>query len=358
MSEMSIENAKQEPKFYYARHMQPGLCGYDEETILVDIEAIKRLIPTFSGKPVFILHQKVDHDNLKQQANGYIVDSFYNNVDGWAWVKFMLIDDEAHDVVGKGWAVSNAYVPSQWGPKGLKNNCPYDRELIDGKFTHMGLVPDPRYEDAEILSPEQFSQYQSVQQERLNELRNSKGAKMKLFKNKREEVTEIDDEAMIEFTNAKGEIEEISLKDMKESVLNAKAKKNSDKAEKMNADTMVTVGEEKMKLGDLVAYYGEMCNKRNAEDESDKDFDEDEKDEKKAKKNKKSEKKNAGEDDEDDKENAQGKKEDDDEGEDSSEKKNGRKHFDELRNANSRFNPSKVQVQTISDQLKRGSERY
>lgn len=345
-----IQNASQEPKIYFAKHMQAGLCGYDNETVLIDNDTIKAMVPSFVGKPVYIHHQKVDLENLKEQANGYVVESFFNDLDSWSWVKIIVIDDKAHDVVGKGWSVSNAYVPTQFSGPGEQHNVPYDREITAGYFTHLAIVPNPRYEDAQIFTPEAFKAYQAEKRAKLDEIHNSKtGASKMIFKKKakKEEkvITKFEDDDVIEFTNSKGETVEVSANDMLKAVtenLNAKAKKNADdekeKEEKMNADTMVMVGDKSWKMGDLIAYYGEMANAEEKEKEND---DEDE-----AVENKKTKKNSEGDEDE-----VAKKKKDDEE-------KENAKHFDELRNANRKAEQQVIVVDMPQDQLRRGSERY
>ena len=139
-----ITNAKQFPKCFYAKHMETGLAGYETETILIDTDNLKTMIPTFVGKPVYVRHQEVDLDTMKDKACGYVTDSFYNELDGWLWVKILITDDDGFLAIANGWSVSNAYVPTEWGAGGTHHNCPYDRKIIGGEFTHLAIVPDPR----------------------------------------------------------------------------------------------------------------------------------------------------------------------------------------------------------------------
>jgi len=230
-----LENASQFPKTFYAKHMQPGICGYLNEKILVEADQMKAMAASFVGKPVFIGHQKVDLDNLKQQAAGYISDSFYNELDGWCWVKFVAVDDAAHEAIQRGWAVSNAYVPTQWDDKGgLWHNIPYDRRIMAGEFTHLAIVDDPRYEGACILSPDGFKSYQAEKKQKLNELTNKKEPKtmFSFFKTKREPVTadKIDADTFVEIDGSV-----ISVQEMVNSVAADKAAKLA--AEKKNSST-------------------------------------------------------------------------------------------------------------------------
>jgi hypothetical protein len=334
------QNASQFPRIFYAKHMQPGICKYDKETVLVDTDTLKRMLPTGTAKPVYIDHQKVDLDTLKEKAAGYITESFYNELDGWAWFKLIAIDDDCHEAIAKGWSVSNAYRPTSFTHGGTKNNCPYDREITDGEFTHLAIVENPRYEGATIFTPEEFKNYQADLKRQLDELHNSnptqEGRTMfKLFKNEKKEVTSVDKDTLVDLGDGKS----ISVEEM----LNAVKKNDDDEAakakaekEKENAgDPMVKCNEGEMPLSELVNKYNAMAEKKNAEDEKEKKNAED-KEKKEAE-----EKKNA--------EDAEKKKEE--------EKKNS-KHFEELRNANLTAGKPVQIIETSMDQLARGKLRY
>lgn len=326
ISKEEKKNAKQFPTVYYARHMYPGIAGYEDETILVDDEAIKKMVKSFVGKPVYIQHKDVELETLKEDAAGYIADSFFNETDGWAWVKFIAIDDECHQAISEGWSVSNAYIPDEFAPGGTKHNCPYDRKILGGDFTHLAIVPDPRYEDAKIYSPDEFKIYQESKKRELEELRNSKGKNMfKLFKNEKTEVTSVDEDTMIELQNGKS----ISVKEMINAV------EEDEKENEKDDEQLVNVGGEEMPLKELINRYMKM----NEKDEEKENSEEEEKE------NTSDEDEKENESDEDEKEN-----------EDDEEKKNSRKHFDELRNANkSKASPV---IETTFDKLQRGKQLF
>lgn len=333
------KNAKQFAGKFYAKHMQPGLARYENETLLVDIEAMKKMMPTGVGKPVYVLHQDVNLDTLKEDAHGFISGSFYNDLDGWFWFEFLAIDDIAHQAISNGWKVSNAYVPTGWGEKGTWHNCDYDREVLTGEYTHLAIVPDPRYEGACILSQDDFKMYQAAQREHLNELQNSKspnseGKKlMKFWKNKKEEATAADPDAFMEIKNDKGETVQVTVQQMIDAVTNANKNSDDDKKEEKENQKVMVNGEE-MPLSELMNKYCDMVNKlnsdekKNAEDDEDKDKDE---------------KKNAEADD---------KKDDEKE-----EKKNSKDHFEELRNAN-KAALAVMNIETSMDKVSRGKSRY
>jgi hypothetical protein len=225
-------NAKQMPRIFYAKHMQPGLAEYSNERILVDTDALKSMIPSFVGKPVYINHQAVDLEKLKENAAGYVTDSFYNEADGWAWVKMLAIDDELYQAISNGWSVSNAYIPTTHSPGGTQHNVAYNRKINTAEFTHLAVVQNPRYEQACILTPEQYKVYQEKKLQQLAELKNSKSAPQKgansmfkIFKNKPEE-TELDKDSMITLSNGK----HVSLGEMVAAYENSMAEDEAEKA--------------------------------------------------------------------------------------------------------------------------------
>lgn len=348
------KNASDFPKFYYTRHMQAGLCGYEDETILVDTDAVVKLGNTFKGKPVYIQHQDVKMETLKEDAVGYVQNTFMG-VDGWLWSEIMITDDEAHEVIAKGWAVSNAYIPTEWGAEGSKNNLPYDREVLNGEFTHLALVPNPRYEGAKIYTPEQ---YQARNTQLVNSLANSKpqpkkGFVMKFWK--KEEVSDASTADFVEYTNGKGETVTKSVEEMK-NALEAEAKQAEVKAKK------VLVNGKEMTVAELTKAYEKLNAKKNESHEKENEDDEDEME------NESDKDKNAeiedryvpspddklNESDEDEKEQKKNKRNKRNEDDEDDEKKNS--HFDEMRNAH--LKNALGTIDTPMTKLQRGVARY
>ena len=103
-------NAKQFPKVYYCKHIQAGVVKYLNEMVFIDNDALKRMTPSFVGKPVYIKHAEVNLDTLKEDASGYVSDSFYNELDGWFWLKFIAVDDEANEKIGQGRESTRKYL--------------------------------------------------------------------------------------------------------------------------------------------------------------------------------------------------------------------------------------------------------
>lgn len=323
-------NAKDFPKFFYAKHMEAGLCGYEKETVLIDVETLKKMSPSFAGKPVYVGHQKVDLDKI-DEADGYVIDCNYNEVDGCLWSKILIKTDKAISAINNGWAVSNAYVPTEFSSGGQYHNLDFDRKIVNAIFTHLAIVPDPRYEQSKILTIEEFKKYCEDKRGQLEELKNSKtsmGVKkmFKFFKVEKKEVSSLEEDTMVELQNGKS----VSIKEMIETVEKQNAKKNeADEEEKevmLNAETEVEVGGKKITLGELMNKYNEIEKKNEADEEAKK------------------------------KEEAEEKENEEDKEKEEEEKKN-QKHFDELKNAKDTYTKVKM-VDTEMDQLSRGKARY
>ena len=107
-----IKNASQLPKRFFGMHFSEGCAEYRESPtksykIFIDEKTIRNMNPTFEGRPVYVDH--VDDVDLKniQNADGYVVKSFYNKADGKHWVEFMAVSDRAHEAIRNGWKLSN-----------------------------------------------------------------------------------------------------------------------------------------------------------------------------------------------------------------------------------------------------------
>lgn len=175
----TLQNEKSLPKRYYARHIKEGVVHYlenDKDKIyLVTNDALKRMNPTFDGKPVYVRHVKeVDLDNIREEADGYVVKSFYNEFDGAWWAELIVVSDAGQEAVEKGWAVSNAYLPTELGSGGSYHDITYQAEVKNGEYEHLAIVPNPRYEEAVIMSPDKFKEFNEGKKQELEKLKNSK----------------------------------------------------------------------------------------------------------------------------------------------------------------------------------------
>jgi hypothetical protein len=266
------------PKVYYGLHFYPGVAEYREQgseayRIYIGEDTIKNMGPTFAGKPVYVQHvENVDLDKLQEESDGYIMESFYNKADGKHWAKFIIVSDRGHEAIRNGWKLSNAYVPKNMGQGGLHNGVEYDKEILSGEYEHMAIVPNPRYEESIVLTPEEFKTYNSNKELELSKLANSKekpkGEKsmnLNFFKK-----SKVENAADLEGTSVvlpKSKIEKTITQLVNEADEHELKKKEPQMA---NGEHMVKVGEEQMSVNDLVEKYNAMMKKEN-EDESDKD---------------------------------------------------------------------------------------
>lgn len=138
-------------RLFVARFIEPALVGYGDEGVLnVTNEALARFYQTMIGCPVIIKHQDVTDENAQEIRVGVVSNAEYTN-DGWYSCSGIIWDKEALDLIGKGWSVSCTYeVLETTGVSGERNNVPFDDELVNGRFLHLAIVPNPRYEKATI----------------------------------------------------------------------------------------------------------------------------------------------------------------------------------------------------------------
>ena len=178
-----LKNEKQLPERYYARHIKEGLVHYLENgkdvLYLVKNDALKKMNESFDGKPVYVRHvDRVDMDNLREQADGYVVKSFYNEFDGAWWTEMLVVSDKGHEAIKKGWAVSNCYSPTEYGAGGSYHDIDYQKEIKNGEYEHLAIVPNPRYEESVIMTPEEFKEFNEGKKQEIEKLKNSKENEM------------------------------------------------------------------------------------------------------------------------------------------------------------------------------------
>lgn len=144
-------NSKDWAKTYKASNfIEKGVCTYNDETIYLSQECLNKAIASIKGRPVVIKHQKVTPQNMEDHAVGYVSGCGFSEWDASFYCDFLIFDDEGKEVIAKDYSVSCAYIPKAFGKGGTWHNTPYDREVTELEFTHLALVPDPRYEDAKI----------------------------------------------------------------------------------------------------------------------------------------------------------------------------------------------------------------
>ncbi|TDE17706.1 hypothetical protein [Dyadobacter psychrotolerans] len=342
MTELS--NASQHAKTYYCRHMTPGVVGYRGMNVYIPLDTIKAMAPSFDGKPVYIDHRDIELENIQDEADGYVTQTFFLPEDGWLWSKVLMISDKGIREMDSGKSISNSHRPIEWGDAGKYLNIPYQKSVKSSVFTHLGIVDDPRYEDAKVFTPEQFKNYKKTLADQSNELHNSKNHGVKrmlnLFKMKREAVETVDTDTMVELQNAAGETVAMSIGDMVKAVEEKTAADiAAEEAAKVVTEQELTNTKEvevdgvRMPVTDLVAKYKEL---QNAKDEADKKATDEAAQKALA--------------------DAAAQKVADEAAAKAAAE--GQKHFDALNNANEKDNVDTIIIQTSSDKAAIGQSRY
>lgn len=149
-----LENSKEKDwaKCYRAvNFIEKGVCTYQDEVVYLNQDTLEKCVRDIKGKPVIIKHQRgINPDNMQQHAVGYVTGAGFDEFNASFSCDFVLFDEEAKSKIANGWSVSCAYLPKAFGQGGTWHNTAYDREITDLEFTHLALVPDPRYEDAKV----------------------------------------------------------------------------------------------------------------------------------------------------------------------------------------------------------------
>ena len=105
------------------------------------------------GVPVIINHKDITAKNADDERVGVVNSVWYDDKDGWYWCDGIIWDETAQNLItDQNWSVSCSYdVKTANDEGGSENNIKYDMEFLDGVFTHLALVNNPRYERANIV---------------------------------------------------------------------------------------------------------------------------------------------------------------------------------------------------------------
>ncbi len=187
---------------YYGIHFYPGLAQYEnKQKVFLNENTLRDMDSTFAACPVFVEHvNEVEQnlDELRKEADGWVVESFFNQADGKHWVKFVIVSEQGKQAVRKGMKLSNCYVANDFGPGGRWNGIPYEQEITKATYEHLAIVSNPRYEESVIMNPEQFKKYNEEKLSELKRISNSIKEKPKMVFNwfKKEKVESPELEAM------------------------------------------------------------------------------------------------------------------------------------------------------------------
>lgn len=254
---MKIDNGAQ-GKIFYGIHFYPGVAQYSDEgkepyRIFLNEDTIRKMNPSYAGRPVFVEHVEdvtSDLKELKKEADGWVVESFYNSADGKTWVKFIIVSDLAEQAIKNGYGLSNSYFPKAFGPGGLWNGIQYAKEITEGEYEHLAIVKTPRYEESKILTPEQFKKYNEEKELDLKRLKNSRSVPMFDFFKKTKVENAVDIEGM-----------SVILPKTKLEVRLEKLINDADESEEKkmaNPEHHVMLGEKKIKVNDLLKKHNDL----------------------------------------------------------------------------------------------------
>jgi len=252
----TLKNSK--GNIYYGMHFYPGVAEYQEPEkepyrIFINENTIRAMGPSFAGRPLFVEHvDEVEDkiDELRKDADGWVVESFYNEADGKHWVKFIAVSERAERAIKKGYRLSNAYLPKLGGTGGTWNGVSYQKEVTGGEYEHLAIVNNPRYEESVIMTPDEFKQYNDEKTEELKRLANSKEkSTMKLkFWNKKAAENSADLESLSVTLPKSGK--EKTIVQLVNEADEAEAKKGL-----ANGEDKIKVGNKEMTVNDLVKGY-------------------------------------------------------------------------------------------------------
>lgn len=277
MSVATLKNATAQR--YRTNFIEPGIVSYKSEgegDLLVTKDALDRMLPTFIGMPVFNeIHKDIDSDlafrfreasddEKRDLADGIVADAMYNPETGWYDAVLLIWDEPTiRNIEQFGYSVSCAYdIEEVDNTGGSWHAMPYDAELISGKYVHMAVVPNPRYEGARIVKNSKGTQEDTVnirifkKAENADEKKSPKQAK-NMDPPKEEEVMENMD-GMVEMPDGS----EVPLEELI-AMYKEKMTEKENMGTRYSAEDMIEVDGESMSIGDMINACG--YGKENAE---------------------------------------------------------------------------------------------
>lgn len=257
-------------------HFYPGLAQYDEDKdksfkIFLNENVLRKMDPTFAGKPIFVEHvEEVDPniDQLRKEADGWVVESFFNEADGKHWVKMVIISERADRAIKNGYRLSNAYNPKLNGKAGLWNNIPYNDEVVDGEYEHLAIVKEPRYAESIIMTPDEFKAYNENLKIELDRIANSQPTEKKNMLSKLKFWNKKPVENSVDIENLSVTLPKCGLEFSISQIVNAMDEmemKKKEKKENKSLSTETDLKPEKVKLD----VEGDLHNESEEEEEED-----------------------------------------------------------------------------------------
>ena len=148
-NELETELISYPQVFDVVNFMCAGVVGYsdvDDGVYLLRKETLEKMLPSIIGRPVVIDHQKITKENIENLAVGYVTGARYNHESGQFDCTILITDKETAEKIKSGDnKVSSAYTVTEFGGGGRYSGIEYDAEILDGTFTHLAIVDNPRY---------------------------------------------------------------------------------------------------------------------------------------------------------------------------------------------------------------------
>lgn len=147
-----VQNAKDWAKTYTGESvMYEGIATYQNESIFLSKDTLKKCMPELKGRPVIIEHKLgINPTNMEQYAVGYVTKCEYNNETGDFDCDFVVWDEEAKKLLEDNYTLSTSYIAKEFANGGTFINTPYDKEVTKLAFTHLAIVKNPRYEKVKV----------------------------------------------------------------------------------------------------------------------------------------------------------------------------------------------------------------
>lgn len=256
--------------------MRRGVVEYTDERILVNQNALEQMSPTAYGMPVVIEHpgKPIDAQSLPSiPVVGRVAFFEYDQASDLWFANFIVDDDEGVKLLQNGYGVSTAWYPTEYTNGGTYNNVSYDRELVSGRYEHLAIVKNPRYEMAvdPVFLNSKTDAGQTVPKTLSikNNQNNSNGDKKMPFKFWKKTMTEIkaneNEELVVELEHGHIPLQKVieELSSMKSQEAEAEKAKEPGKKVLANEDEVEVEGK-KMKVQDLVKEYNALKEKHEA----------------------------------------------------------------------------------------------
>ena len=159
------------PTPYSCKLMEAGIISYEDSgagIAYLTKQTIDKIAPSIIGRPVVVRHQKVTPENVEEVAVGYVTGVHFEPSDAWFYVDFLITSDKVTPIDKDGCVVfkaedgqildgiSGAYDVTNTSDGGVWHDIQFDAEILDGSFTHLALVVNPRYEETNKIRETNF----------------------------------------------------------------------------------------------------------------------------------------------------------------------------------------------------------